>query len=185
MSDGEGPWVVIPNWGRFQHYSDRDPTWIKDYVSQLEDDDWLKLTSAARGVLTTARLMYAASDGKLTLRRLKAALKSGNRRLEVNLASLNDAGLIRFSASKPLALARSREKRSEEKTDRASAQPPNPGPSTAPNDPERLPIGDVLAGLAESSEFLTGWLNEHNGDETAGETVTEAQGRLEDEPGYF
>ena len=119
-------WVVIPNWKRFQHYSDRDPTFIKDYVSQLHDDDWMSLSLLERGALQLARLMYAAGDGKLRVNTLLDAISVRGRTGWSILESLNHAGLIEFSASKPLALARSREKRREEKTARARARGASP-----------------------------------------------------------
>ena len=122
-------WIVIPNWKRFQHYQNRDPIFIKDYVSQLNDADWIELTLAERGALQMARLMYAASDGRLTLRHLKEALKGSSKYAERHIEALNHAGLLGIVASRPLALTRSREKRREEKKEgkrnqnRGQAQP--------------------------------------------------------------
>lgn len=46
-------WIIIPRWDEFQH---RDaartyvPTWIKNYVRQVErDGDYLRLSLAQRG----------------------------------------------------------------------------------------------------------------------------------------
>lgn len=115
-------WIVIPKWGEFQHYSDRDPAWIKNYKSQLHDDDYLKLTLTQRGALHGIRLLYAASDEKLLGDTRALSRKLNGRITNETLKALNHAGFIRFSASKPLASryqAASPEKRREEKKTRA------------------------------------------------------------------
>jgi len=149
-------WIVIPNWDDFQHYKDRDPRWIKDHVSQLHDDDWSGLTLAERGLLQTCRLMFAASDGRCTLETVSGSLMSRQQRLNDHLASLTDAGLVAFSASKPLALTRSREKRREEKKERASATPKN----------RRSMNGQLeQASTAVDAEMLKlarGWIENHD-----------------------
>ena len=33
-------WIVIPNWDKFQHYKDRHAPWLKDYVDQLDRDEY-------------------------------------------------------------------------------------------------------------------------------------------------
>ncbi len=96
-------WIVIPNWRRFQHYSDRDPRWIKNYVAQLHDDDYLDLTFHLRGVLHGIRLLYASSACQLPADTKKLSHRLGQRVTRANLASLYDAGLIELAASKPLA----------------------------------------------------------------------------------
>lgn len=193
MSD-DGPWIVIPNWDRFQHYKDRDPLWIKLYTELLDKYEWQRLSFADRGLLSTAWLAYAGSNGVLHVSRMVAlcgahANAYGN--LDKALKRLNDAGFVQLVASKPLSLARSREKRREEKKDRASAQHQNhPAPSTPrtpTNGPDRLPIGDVLRDLAADSPFAASFLTGH-GQDTDGhhdDPPTDEQGRLEDEPGYF
>jgi hypothetical protein len=153
MSDDDG-WIVIPNWDRFQHYKDRDPTWIKDYVSQLDDDDWLSLSLTERGALQVLRLLYARADGKLLTSRAAEAINFRGAHVARILERLNETGLLELRASKPLALARSREKRREEKKDRASALAENPTPN---GDPERV-------GVAVDEDMLRlarGWLTEH------------------------
>jgi hypothetical protein len=124
-------WIVIPNWGEFQHYRDRDPTWIKTYVRLLHDDDYLRLTAHQRAVLHGVWLAYASSNGQL-----RASTSSLTRQLALRVASrqldaLTDAGFIEISASRPLSLARSRE---------AEAERDNPLP------PSQSAKGDQLNG---------------------------------------
>jgi hypothetical protein len=120
----EDGWIVIPNWPDFQHYKDRDPTWIKDYVSQLHDDDWQSLSITERGALQTLRLMYAASDGKLPTSVARSAIVSRGIRISRILERLSDAGLIEVRASKPLA-----QRREEEKKEDAASKPKNKNPA--------------------------------------------------------
>ncbi len=107
-------WIVVRNWDRFQHYPDRDPTWIKNYVRLLHDDGYLSLSGHQRAVLHGLWLAYASSDGQLRLSTLSLTRQLGLRVSSRQLESLSDAGFIAFAASKPLSLARSREKRREE-----------------------------------------------------------------------
>ena len=97
-------WIVIPNWKQFQHYADRDPRWIKNYRAQLMDDDYRDLSFTQRGLLHGLRLLYAASDGKVLESTVALTQKLGQRVTTRSLEALSDAGLIAFSASKPLAL---------------------------------------------------------------------------------
>ena len=58
-------WVVIPGWSKFQHYRDRHALWIKDYVDQLDRDEYRDLSLSARGFLRDLRLLWARNDGVL------------------------------------------------------------------------------------------------------------------------
>lgn len=97
---------MIPKWdGKdgFQHYSDRDPTWIKDYRRQLSNDEYLGLSFHLRGILSGLRLSYAAANRQLSDNTLTLTRRLGQRVTRRDLEALNHAGFIRFSASKPLA----------------------------------------------------------------------------------
>jgi len=111
MSDER--WIIVPHWDRFQHYTDRNPPWIKAYTELLHNDDWLALTDAQRGVLLTVWLEFAASCGQLRVSRM--SLKTRSQTLQRTLEALNHAGFIQVVASKPLALARSRDLQETEK----------------------------------------------------------------------
>lgn len=111
-------WVVIPNWDRFQHYSDRDPAWIKVYRSLMTNPDFLGLTGHQTGVLCRLWLEYAASNGQA-----RADTRSMSRQLSLKVSTetldaLKAAGFLKVRASRPLALTRARERggaRSREK----------------------------------------------------------------------
>ena len=94
-------WIVIPRWDEFQHYKDRNPPWIKVYTRLLQDPDYRDLTPAERGLLHGLWLAYAQAAGQLRVRSVPDALSMKVGTLQ--LFSLNQAGFLGFSASKPLA----------------------------------------------------------------------------------
>lgn len=110
-------WILIPNWGKFQHYRDRRPVWIKSYLDQHDRDEYLELPAGTRALLHDLRLMYARRRGQI---RLDTRWLSGELHVRVTtqqLEALHHAGFISFSASKPVpiryesgpSLARARE----------------------------------------------------------------------------
>lgn len=99
MSD----WIVVPNWSRFQHYKDRNPPWIKSYLELLRKDEYVGLSLAERGLLHGIWLAYAATDGRLRTDRVHSEITHTTR--SAHLDALSQAGLLRFSASKPLSLS--------------------------------------------------------------------------------
>ena len=182
--EGGRQWITIPNWDRFQHYKDRDPLWIKEYVSQIHDADWAALTFAERGLLITLRLWFAAGNGRVTFERVLEAQMSPQRRANEHLASLIEAGLVDVRASRPLALTRSREKsREEKKRDRASAQEPEQRQEPNP----LLTNGDLEpTGMEVSEEMLRlarGWLDEH-GQPTSHPPAGPPQAKPKPDPRY-
>lgn len=94
-------WIIVRNWDRFQHYKNRQPPWIKNYTGLLQDPDYLQLTPAERALLHGIWLAFAQADGQMRARSLQVLV--GMRVGTVQLFSLNHAGWIEFSASKPLA----------------------------------------------------------------------------------
>jgi hypothetical protein len=97
-------WIVVPNWDRFQHYGlYRRPSWIKNYTALLRKDEYLDQPLAARGLLHGIWLAYADRDGRLRKDDLPATLLARTRC--AHITSLSQAGLIDFSASRPLPLS--------------------------------------------------------------------------------
>jgi hypothetical protein len=91
------PWIIVPNWRRFQHYKDRRPLWIKVYTELNSRDDWCDLTDAECGLLVRIWIEYARSGGRLKLSRLPSVVGQRSRRRQ--LQRLNHAGFIELSAS--------------------------------------------------------------------------------------
>jgi hypothetical protein len=89
--------IVVPRWDKFQHYKDRNPTWIKLYTELETKDEWLDLTYAQRGMLVTIWCAYATHRGRLRVRNL--TIGGAQRRSYVHLQALSDAGWIQVRAS--------------------------------------------------------------------------------------
>lgn len=148
-------WIIVPNWfpsakgadDGLQHYSDRDPKWIKNYRRLLSKDEYLELTGHRRGILHGLWLEYAMSDGRLreNTRTISSrlALKVTTRDLE----ALNHAGFIEFSASRPLALSEQRaspEKETEKRREEKDLSKAVPITSYAPTAPDQSHIRNVI-----------------------------------------
>jgi hypothetical protein len=122
------------------------------YAELTSRDDWRRLTMAERGLLLTIWLEFAAGNGRVTLADL--CKRCGTRVDSSYVRSLNHAGFIGLSASKPLALralAREEKRREEKKAPVAHAtkaknedrrenagayKPHQPDPVVDPVDPE-------------------------------------------------
>lgn len=129
----EERWIVIPNWDRFQHYKDRDPSWIKVYLELFNRDDYLRLTPTSRALLHGIWGLYALSHGRLRASRVPQALNM--RASSVQWESLVQAGFIELSASESVPLTRSRENfvlKKEEEDARALAPEPAEAAPAAP-----------------------------------------------------
>jgi len=168
-STGASEWIVIPNWDRYQHYNDRAPKWIKDHLSQFDDDEYIKLTFAERGLLSGLRLAYAASDGRLPKNAASVSQRLRRRVTNRQLNALRDAGFIEVCASRPVSLTRARERALEEKnleeknSDRASAQEQEQPPTPRTTNGELEPAGVTVD--ADMLRLARGWLKDHGADD--------------------
>ena len=140
MSD---EWIIVPNWHRFQHYGlARRPTWIKNYPVLLHKDEYTDLPLGARGLLHGIWLAYADRDGRLRRRDIASAIGTRTARA-THTDSLLAAGLIEFSASKPLSLSLiTTDAHAQERPERVVKRhkPSEPEPEPEP-EPERDPEG--------------------------------------------
>ena len=55
--------LQVKNWAQFQHYGDRNPVWVKLYLSLLDDYAFAQLTDAQRGQLVMIWLLAARNKG--------------------------------------------------------------------------------------------------------------------------
>jgi hypothetical protein len=117
-------WIIVPNWGKFQHYGDREPVWIKVYTELNSRDDFLALTRAERGLLLTIWLEFARSRARLRVKTILALCDSRARR--EHLIPLSDAGFIELSASAPERLPASPRARREEVEEEKEVEAPLP-----------------------------------------------------------
>jgi len=98
-------WIVVRLWDEFQYYKDRAPTWIKNYVRLVNDDDYLALSPGTRGVLHGLWIMFAEARGVLSESRASHTLvprAAHAKHWRRHLTSLSDAGFIDLVASKPV-----------------------------------------------------------------------------------
>jgi hypothetical protein len=117
-------WIVVRNWRRFQHYENRDPPWIKNYLALLHDHGYLNLTGHQRAVLHGIWLEYASARCQLAANTASLTRRLGLRVSSATLEALNDAGFIAIVASKPLALTRSQETETDVEKDLKQKQKP-------------------------------------------------------------
>lgn len=53
----------VKNWRQFQHYSDRNPPWIKLHFSMLSSMDWVTLDDASRVLAVACMLIASRNEG--------------------------------------------------------------------------------------------------------------------------
>lgn len=115
---GEGrsmtEWIVIPKWDEFQHYKNRDPSWIKLHRSLASDPAWIGLSGHDRAVLVGLWLEYASSNCQVRLDTRSITRRLALRVTTATIERLNHAGFIEVSASKPLAQCYSRVREEKE-----------------------------------------------------------------------
>ena len=58
-------YLEVSNWARFQHYKNRDPTWLKLYRQLLTDYQWSQLPDASKGHLIGIWLMAAKLENRI------------------------------------------------------------------------------------------------------------------------
>jgi hypothetical protein len=130
----KGRWIEIVGWDRFQHYSDRDPIWIKNYTALIDNPAYRGLTAGQRALLHGLWLLYAKSHREVRLDTGSVQRQLDLRTTSAQLEALNHAGFIRFRASKPLASRYPR--RREEKRRKRNKEELKNGP--VERDPEAL-----------------------------------------------
>ncbi len=57
--------LVVVNWGKFQHYKNRNPPWIKFHTSLLDDYDFQRLPGEAKWQLLLLWLIAAKQDNHI------------------------------------------------------------------------------------------------------------------------
>lgn len=138
-------WIAIRRWNDFQHYGNRPPVWIKNYVKLLRDDAYLELSANARAVLHGLWILAAANGGYVPENTATLSRQLNLRVLRSTLESLNHAGFLELGASKPLAQKR------EEKL-----EPPQtpPTPPRAPQGPSEARWNDPSTTCSDCGERL-------------------------------
>lgn len=57
--------IRVKNWGKFQHFKDRSPPWIKLYRDLLDDMEWHELDAEAAKALVSIWLIASEKEGEL------------------------------------------------------------------------------------------------------------------------
>jgi len=126
----------IRAWGRFQHYKDRDPPWIKLHRELLTSQTWVSLDDASRVLAIAFMLLAAGTDNKIPaearyLKRVAYLNSEPDWRplLEIGFIDLIDengelASNVLASGTKRSSEAEERQSRAEERQSTTAAPPP-------------------------------------------------------------
>ena len=57
--------LIVANWGKFQHYRNRNPPWIKFHTSLLDDYDFQRLPGDAKWQLLLLWLVAARQNNRI------------------------------------------------------------------------------------------------------------------------
>ncbi len=92
-------YIWIHRWGDFQSYQKKRgkpwaPPWIRFYLRQLDDDAYLDLTAAERGLLHDLRAEFARTRSNLRADRERLSQRLGYTVYARQLERLNQAGFI-------------------------------------------------------------------------------------------
>jgi hypothetical protein len=113
-------YLIVRNWKKFQHYKDRTPPWIKNYLELLDDENYTSLPPRCRATLHGLWIAYAAARERLPDDTRTLSRRLSQQVFRTDLERLSDAGFIQLGASKPLASrahARTRSREAESETD--------------------------------------------------------------------
>jgi hypothetical protein len=84
--------IQIRNWGKFQHFKNRRPPWIKLYRDLLDDPDWHELNGETAKILTMIWLVASedeTKEGKIhDIKKLSFRLRIGEHELIEHLQLL-------------------------------------------------------------------------------------------------
>jgi hypothetical protein len=96
-------WITIPNWTRYQaRYRDGRPmSWIKLHTVLLRDDKYQNLPDSTALLFIHLLLIFASTQARIPLDSTWLHRQLGRRVTIPMLESLNQAGLIEFSVTKP------------------------------------------------------------------------------------
>jgi hypothetical protein len=118
-------YLRVKNWEKFQHYSHRNPPWIRLYSQLLDDPDFATLPDASKAHLMGIWLLASRTENKIPL---DAAFIAGriNAKESVDLNLLIERGFL-LPASKMLATCKQNaSSETETETEKNRKEPPTP-----------------------------------------------------------
>ena len=62
-SYNSGKWFRVRNWKQFQHYTKRNPPWVKLHFALLTSEDWVTLDDASRVLAIACMLIASRNEG--------------------------------------------------------------------------------------------------------------------------
>lgn len=116
MSNGNGSYLYVKNWSKFQHYKHRSPPWIKLYRNLFSDPAYRKLKDREKLQLISIWLLAATHDGAVPNDAAYVRVMTGLKH-SPDLKTLINQVWLSENASTMLAQRQSRvEKRREEES---------------------------------------------------------------------
>lgn len=118
--------IAVKNWEKFQHYADRDPTWIKLYRDVLTTEAWVLGTDVSRLLQIAITLLAAryknAIPHQWALIKKVASLDFTEAQFKKAIEHLSEQNFLEIqcveqSASNPLAQCYAREEKRERRED--------------------------------------------------------------------
>ena len=58
-------YFTVRNWRKYQHYTDRNPPWIKLHFEILSSPDWVMLADESRVLLVACMLIASRNEGRV------------------------------------------------------------------------------------------------------------------------
>lgn len=141
----------IKNWDQYQHYKDRDPTWIKLYNRLLDNYDFGLLPDASKWHLIGTFLLASRYKNKIPADAGWVAKKIGATQT-VDLTLLENAGFIEINHSCTTLLAEPYQDAIPEKEEQVTSKRKIPS----------LRSGSARAGAAPRTKMPDDWPSEHD-----------------------
>ena len=122
MADGNGSYLYVRNWQKFQHYKPRQPSWIKLYQSLLSDYEFQNLPDPVKLHLILIWLFASTHEGMVPNDADFIRRRVGTHR-SPNLKFLIKQGYLLENASLGSRVEKSREEQKSQKpVDKSAGQ---------------------------------------------------------------
>ena len=113
MANGNGSYLYVKNWAKFQHYKHRSPPWIKLYRNLFSDPAYRKLKDRQKLQLISIWLLASTHDGAVPNDAAYVRVMTGLKH-SPDLKTLINQGWLTENASNMLVQRQSRVEKSRE-----------------------------------------------------------------------